>query len=89
MHLLLFGTGCDSCRELAATIDEAIRRCEYTVTFEKTSDLHRMLSYGIQSTPSVVLEGQVLSVGKKLSLEEVISALDTAARRASEALQDS
>jgi len=80
MHLLLFGTGCDSCRELAATIDEAIRRSNYHVTFEKTSDLHRMLSYGIQSTPSVVLEGNVISVGKKLSVDEVMSALETAAR---------
>lgn len=79
MHILLFGTGCDSCRTLAENIEKAISLSPYEITFEKSSDLPRMLSYGVQSTPSIVLEGTIISVGKKLSVEEIMSAFDTAA----------
>lgn len=80
MHIILFGTGCDSCRELARNIEEAINLCEHEVTFEKTSDLNRMLSYGIKSTPSVVVNEKVISVSKPLSIEEItalINAIDS------------
>lgn len=80
MHILLFGTGCDSCRIIAENIEEAIRLCDHDVTFEKSSDLHLMLSHGVKSTPSVLLEGKIISVGGKLSVEEIMNALDTAAR---------
>lgn len=87
MHLLLFGTGCDSCREIARNIETAIASSSHEVIFEKSTDLHRMLSFGVQSTPSVVLEGKVISVGRKLSVDEIIVAFDTAARQDSTALR--
>lgn len=79
MHILLFGTGCDSCRAIAENIEEAIRLSHHDITFEKSSDVYHMLSYGVKSTPSVLLEGKIISVGQKLSVEEIINALDTAA----------
>lgn len=79
MQILLFGTGCDSCRALAERIEEAIRLCDYEIAFEKSSDLQRMLSYGIKSTPGIVLEGKILWIGEKPSVEEIIQAFHIAA----------
>ena len=73
MKIILFGTGCDLCREIADNIETAIGASAQNVDFEKTSDLVRMLSYGIQSTPSVVIDGRVVSVSKPLSVEEIIA----------------
>jgi len=72
MHIILFGTGCDSCMEMAHQIENAIKAANIPVEFEKSNDLHRMLSYGIKSTPAVVVNGKVVSVGKKLSTEEIM-----------------
>lgn len=77
MHIILFGTGCDSCRELASNIEKAINLCEHEITFEKTSDLNQMLSCGVQSTPSIVLNGKIISVGQKLSVEDIIDLFNT------------
>jgi len=71
MKIILFGTGCDSCREIAKNIETAIGSVDYEVEFEKTADIHEMLSYGIKSTPSVVIDGQIVSVSKHLDVEEI------------------
>jgi small redox-active disulfide protein 2 len=77
IHILLFGTGCDLCREIAANIDEAVSRCGCDARFEKSSDLHRMLSLGVQSTPSVLIDGSVVSVSRSLEVEEIISLIES------------
>lgn len=71
MKIILFGTGCDSCREIAKNIETAIKLANYEVEFEKTADIHEMLSYGIKSTPSVVIDSHVVSVSKHLDVEEI------------------
>ncbi len=77
MKIILFGTGCNLCREIAANIETAIISSPCPVNFEKTSDLSRMLGYGIQSTPSVVMENQVVSVSKPLSVQEITILIET------------
>lgn len=76
MRIILFGTGCDLCREIAANIETAIASAPCRVDFEKTADLGRMLSYGIKSTPSVVIDGSIVSVSKPLGVEEIIALMN-------------
>lgn len=72
MKIILFGTGCELCREIAGNIEEAIKTVDFQVEFEKTSDISKMLSYGIKSTPSVVINNQIVSISKPLSSDEMI-----------------
>ena len=76
IHLLLFGTGCDLCREIAANIETAIASLPCRVEFEKSSDLRRMLSCGAKSTPSLVIDGTVVSVSRPLGVEEITALLE-------------
>lgn len=71
MHVILFGTGCDLCREIARNIETVISTLSLNVEFEKTSDLSRMFSFGIQSTPSLVIDGEVVSVSQPLSTDAI------------------
>lgn len=71
MQIILFGTGCDLCREIAHNIETVIASLKEPVEFEKTSDLSRMLSYGIQSTPALVINGEVVSVSQPLSIAQI------------------
>lgn len=76
MKIILFGTGCDLCREIAKNIETAITLCGIEADFEKTSDLSRMLGYGIKSTPSVVIDGRIVSVSSALSVEDICSLIN-------------
>lgn len=76
MRIILFGTGCDLCREIAENIETAIASAPYPVDFEKTTDLRRMLDYGIKSTPSVVIDDQVVSVSEPLDVQDIIAFMD-------------
>jgi protein-disulfide isomerase len=73
MQIILFGTGCEMCREIAHNIETAITSMDKEIHFEKTSDLHRMLSYGIKSTPSVVINEKIVSVSTYLSIDDVLA----------------
>ncbi|MDD2369697.1 MAG: thioredoxin family protein [Sulfuricurvum sp.] len=73
MQIILFGTGCEMCREIAHNIEAAIASLNYDINFEKTADLHRMLSYGIKSTPSVVINEKVVSISTYLSSDDVLA----------------
>jgi hypothetical protein len=79
MKIILFGTGCDLCREIAGNVDMAIESSPLTIDFEKCSDLHRMLSYGIKSTPSLVIDEKVVSVSQPLSVEQIVKLIEEAA----------
>lgn len=70
MKIILFGTGCDLCREIASNLETAIALCGVEAEFEKSSDLSRMLGYGIKSTPALVIDSQVVLVSAPLSVEE-------------------
>jgi len=78
VRIVLFGTGCDLCREIAGNVETAIRLSGREIEFEKTSDLQRMLSYGIKSTPSLVIDDTVVSVSVPLSVEEISAFIRTA-----------
>lgn len=75
MTVILFGTGCDLCRQIADNIETAIASFPFPVCFEKTTDLSRMLSYGIKSTPAVVINNQVVSVSRPLSVDEITAVM--------------
>jgi hypothetical protein len=43
---------------------------------EKVEDLVSIMNYGVMSTPALVIDGEVKSTGKLLSVEEVITFLN-------------
>ena len=42
---------------------------------EKVTDIEKIISYGVMRTPALVVDEKVLSVGKVLTVEEVMSIL--------------
>ena len=71
MKIILFGSSCELCRELAYKIEHVIMSKNLPTEFEKSNDIKYMLSYGIQSTPSIVINEQIASISKDLTYEEI------------------
>ena len=59
----VLGTGCANCRNTLKLIESAARAKGVEVTLEKIEDLKQIMSYGVMSTPGVVIDGKVVHAG--------------------------
>ena len=65
------GTGCAGCRTLYETVTQAIAELGIPAAIVKEEDIAEILSYGVITLPGLVVDGRVVSAGRKLSLAEV------------------
>jgi small redox-active disulfide protein 2 len=71
MKIQILGTGCAKCIKLAHNAEEAVKEAGVAAEVEKVTDLNKIMDYGVMMTPGLVVDGQVKSVGKVLSVEEI------------------
>jgi len=73
MEIKVLGPGCAKCKEAEKVVREAIKESGVAATVEKVSDFQQIASYGVFSTPAVVIDGEVKVVGKVPSKSELLS----------------
>lgn len=71
IEIKVLGTGCASCRALYAAAQEAVEQLGIEATVIKEEDLMKIMEYNVMSLPALVVDGKVVSKGRKLSVEEV------------------
>ena len=71
MEIKVLGTGCAGGRTLYETVTQAIAELGISAAIVKEEDIAEILSYGIMTLPGLVVDGRVVSAGRKLSLAEV------------------
>jgi len=67
----VMGPGCPKCAKLMANAEAAVKELGLNAQVEKVTDINVMMGYGIMMTPAFVVDGEVKSTGKVLSVEEV------------------
>jgi len=73
MKIEILGTGCAKCNQLEAVVKEAVAKSGKFVQIEKVDDMIKIMEYQVVSTPALVIDGNVVSTGKVLSVDEVLS----------------
>ena len=58
------GVGCANCRKVEKLVREAVAEAGVEADVEHVTDFKEIAGYGVFSTPAVVVDGQVKSVGK-------------------------
>jgi small redox-active disulfide protein 2 len=71
MKIQILGKGCASCEKLAENTEVAARELGIEYQLEKVTDLKEIMSHGVMLTPGLVVDGEVKSVGKVLSSEQI------------------
>ena len=62
-YVKVLGSGCRNCEITAKAIAQAAKEAGVEIELEKVTDLAQIMSYGILSTPGVVIDGQVVHSG--------------------------
>ncbi len=71
MEVKVLGTGCANCRTTIAIIEEVAKSKGVSVTVQKVQELRDIMSYGVMSTPGVVIDGRVVHAGGVPSRDKV------------------
>lgn len=72
----VLGSGCTKCNQLEAATKEALEKLGMDTTIDHVTDFSQIASYGVMSTPALVVDGKVVSYGKVLKVEEVVEILE-------------
>lgn len=62
-NIKVLGTGCANCRNTVALIESVAKECGVAISIEKIEDMPEIMSYGVMSTPGVVIDGVVVHAG--------------------------
>jgi small redox-active disulfide protein 2 len=72
-EIKVLGIGCANCKSTIALIEQVAQAKDVEVKLEKVEELRDIASYGIMSTPGVVIDGKVVHAGGVPSREKVAS----------------
>lgn len=67
----VLGSGCKNCHILKANVDEALKELGMDISAEYVTDMEKIMSYNILSTPALVINEKVVSTGRVLSVKEI------------------
>jgi small redox-active disulfide protein 2 len=62
-NIKVLGSGCANCKATLKMIDEAARKIGADIELEKVEDIGAIMSYGVMSTPGVVIDGTIVHAG--------------------------
>jgi len=62
-NVKVLGTGCANCKNTVTLVEQVARERGVDIALEKVEDLQAIMSYGVMSTPGVVIDGVVVHAG--------------------------
>ena len=71
LHIKVLGAGCKSCHMQYENVLEAVSSLGLDAEVEYITDMEKVMSYGVMSMPAVVVNEQIMSMGKVLKVAEV------------------
>lgn len=71
MEIKVLGTGCAGCKALYEAVKQAVAESGVDAQVLKEEDLLKIMSYDVMQMPALVIDGKVISAGKKLSVQQV------------------
>ncbi len=71
----VLGSGCKKCNDLEQATKQALESLNMNTDIDHVTDFAAIASYGVMTTPALVVDGKVVSYGKVLKTDEVVQIL--------------
>ena len=71
MEIKVLGTGCPKCKALEKATREVVAETGIEANITKVEDIMDIMSYGVSSTPALVVDGKVVLKGRLPSTSEL------------------
>ncbi len=71
MEIKVLGTGCANCKTTMKLIEEVVAEKGVAAQVSKVEDIQSIMSYGVMSTPGVVIDGKVVHAGGVPSRDKI------------------
>jgi len=71
MEIKVLGPGCPRCDQTVKNVKEAVAEAGVDASMDKVTDAMEIAGYGVFGTPAVVVDGDVKSVGKIPTKDEI------------------
>lgn len=75
MEIKVLGTGCKKCDDLYNNVIKALSQARKEANVEKVEDIVSIMSFGVISSPALVIDGEVLIVGRVAQVGEIVNLL--------------
>lgn len=72
----VLGSGCAKCHQLEENVKNALEQLGMDTTIDHVTDFSQIATYGVMTTPALVVDGKVASYGKVLKVEEAVKLLE-------------
>jgi len=73
----ILGTGCPKCKLLFSNAEAAVKEAGVEAVVEKVEKITDIMAFAVMTTPALVVDGQVKSAGRMLSVEDIRKMLET------------
>jgi small redox-active disulfide protein 2 len=71
MKIEIYGTGCGNCQALESNAKKAIEELGVDGELVKIQEMDKIFEAGITGTPGLAIEGEIKSMGRVPSVEEI------------------
>lgn len=71
MDIKVLGSGCCKCENLLEAVKEAAAEKGINAEIEYITDLQKIMEYGIMSTPALMIDNKVVSMGRLLKAKDI------------------
>ena len=78
MNIKVLGVGCAACRSMVSDVERLVARLKLDARVEYVTDVEKIISYGVMSTPVLVIDEQIVMIGHR-GAKKIEAALQQAA----------
>jgi small redox-active disulfide protein 2 len=71
LKIYVLGAGCANCEKFEANVRKAVADLGISAEFEKITDFVKIAGYGVMMLPALVVDEEVVMVGKVASADEI------------------
>ncbi len=72
MNIKVLGGGCCKCENLLEAVKAAVAEKGVDAEIEYITDMAQIMEYGIMSTPALMVDSKVVSMGRVLKVKDVM-----------------